>query len=174
MFSRVGAVVEFLAGDQEQEFVTMMKRLTHLEEQASQSIKALQWIMNALKLQGYQPKEEAPLFSCDHDESWDELAKEGAQFHVNARLLNYPDSTVTRFPVPDEKVPWKVEFSFYDPPVYNAQRAAARRKSLQETVDSDSADLDNYRNPVGRTGMKGRGCLIQLGPNQIHEVVLTR
>ncbi|XP_018580884.1 transient receptor potential cation channel subfamily M member 2 [Scleropages formosus] len=171
---KVGAVVEFLAGDQEQEFVTMMKRLTHLEEQASQSIKALQWIMNALKLQGYQPKEEAPLFSCDHDESWDELAKEGAQFHVNARLLNYPDSTVTRFPVPDEKVPWKVEFSFYDPPVYNAQRAAARRKSLQETVDSDSADLDNYRNPVGRTGMKGRGCLIQLGPNQIHEVVLTR
>uniref|UniRef100_A0A8C9W7Y0 Transient receptor potential cation channel, subfamily M, member 2 n=1 Tax=Scleropages formosus TaxID=113540 RepID=A0A8C9W7Y0_SCLFO len=135
--------------------------------QASQSIKALQWIMNALKLQGYQPKEEAPLF-CE----FLSLAKEGAQFHVNARLLNYPDSTVTRFPVPDEKVPWKVEFSFYDPPVYNAQRAAARRKSLQETCSFHKTTP--LRNPVGRTGMKGRGCLIQLGPNQIHEVVLTR
>lgn len=30
------------------------------------------------------------------------------RFHVNARQFYYPDSKVTRFPVPEEKVPWKV------------------------------------------------------------------
>lgn len=28
--------------------------------------------------------------------------------HINARHLLYPNSSVTRFPVPDEKVPWEV------------------------------------------------------------------
>lgn len=30
------------------------------------------------------------------------------QFHVNARQFYYPESKVTRFPVPEEKVPWEV------------------------------------------------------------------
>ena len=30
------------------------------------------------------------------------------QNHVNARQLYYPDSTITRFPVPEEKVSWEV------------------------------------------------------------------
>lgn len=29
-------------------------------------------------------------------------------YHMNARHLLYPNSSVTRFPVPDEKVPWEV------------------------------------------------------------------
>lgn len=29
-------------------------------------------------------------------------------FHVNARQFHYPGSKVTRFPVPDDKVPWEV------------------------------------------------------------------
>uniref|UniRef100_A0A8C9VQT0 Transient receptor potential cation channel, subfamily M, member 2 n=1 Tax=Scleropages formosus TaxID=113540 RepID=A0A8C9VQT0_SCLFO len=103
--------------------------------------------------------------ACDHDESWDELAKEGAQFHVNARLLNYPDSTVTRFPVPDEKVPWKVPHS-------TAFLLVANQLNWLFTIYFHKTTP--LRNPVGRTGMKGRGCLIQLGPNQIHEVCMNK
>lgn len=29
-------------------------------------------------------------------------------FHVNARQFHYPNSKLTRFPVPEEKVPWEV------------------------------------------------------------------
>ena len=32
----------------------------------------------------------------------------GDTHHVNARHLLYPNSHVTRFPVPNEKVPWEV------------------------------------------------------------------
>lgn len=35
----------------------------------------------------------------------------GDTHHVNARHLLYPDSHVTRFPVPNEKVPWDVSTS---------------------------------------------------------------
>ena len=36
------------------------------------------------------------------------------QNHVNARQLYYPDSTVTRFPVPEEKVSWEVpDFNYF-------------------------------------------------------------
>lgn len=30
------------------------------------------------------------------------------RFHVNARQFHYPSSKITRFPVPEEKVPWEV------------------------------------------------------------------
>lgn len=37
------------------------------------------------------------------------LAEEaGDGYHVNARHLLYPGCPVTRFPVPNEKVPWEV------------------------------------------------------------------
>lgn len=32
----------------------------------------------------------------------------GDGYHVNARHLLYPNSPITRFPVPNEKVPWEV------------------------------------------------------------------
>lgn len=32
----------------------------------------------------------------------------GDSYHVNARHLLYPNCPITRFPVPNEKVPWEV------------------------------------------------------------------
>uniref|UniRef100_A0A8L0DUT5 Uncharacterized protein n=1 Tax=Oncorhynchus mykiss TaxID=8022 RepID=A0A8L0DUT5_ONCMY len=78
-------------------------------------------------------------------------------YHVNARRLDYPDSTIPRFPVLEEKVPWEVDFILYNPPVLNG----------------DSQDQTDG-NPGGRTGMKGRGALTCLGPNLILDPVLTR
>uniref|UniRef100_A0A3B1KJL0 Nudix hydrolase domain-containing protein n=1 Tax=Astyanax mexicanus TaxID=7994 RepID=A0A3B1KJL0_ASTMX len=55
-----------------------------------------------------------------------------------------------------------VEFTLYQPPVYNHQEAK-----------SDTSALDSHRNPAGRTGIKGRGALKSLGPNHIVDPVIT-
>uniref|UniRef100_A0A665WZT2 Transient receptor potential cation channel, subfamily M, member 2 n=1 Tax=Echeneis naucrates TaxID=173247 RepID=A0A665WZT2_ECHNA len=34
-------------------------------------------------------------------------------FHVNARQFHYPNSKITRFPVPEEKVPWEVFHRYF-------------------------------------------------------------
>uniref|UniRef100_A0A8C0JAN4 Transient receptor potential cation channel subfamily M member 2 n=1 Tax=Chelonoidis abingdonii TaxID=106734 RepID=A0A8C0JAN4_CHEAB len=83
-----------------------------------------------------------------------------APYHVSARNLLYPSSSTVRFPVPDEKVPWEVEFQIYDPPFYTADR-------------KEVAALDPLReNPMGRTGLRGRGSLRFFGPNHaLHPIV---
>ncbi|CAG09283.1 unnamed protein product, partial [Tetraodon nigroviridis] len=115
----------------------VMRRLARLEEQAVQSARALQWIVDTLKSQDI-PAKDAPRLSerllcaglciytitvSDKRSDWvlpaafptDEASGQTAatagteeQHHVKARRLHYPGSTVTRFPVPEEKVPWEV------------------------------------------------------------------
>ncbi|KAJ8392633.1 hypothetical protein AAFF_G00073070 [Aldrovandia affinis] len=167
---KVGVMVELLEGEQDREGVALAKRMAHLEEQVSQSTKALQWIMDALKSQGYQSKEEAPLLSSpgkaterDRAVSKKEAATKTTEYHVNARHLQYPNSTVKRFPVPEEKVPWEVEFTNYSPRFVETEKAGG-----------SDINLDKFRNPEGRTGMQGKGALRQLGPNQVLDPVLTR
>ncbi|XP_076119303.1 transient receptor potential cation channel subfamily M member 2-like [Alosa pseudoharengus] len=58
MADRVASMSELL--EREHDRGTTAKRLDQLEEQVSQSAKALQWIMDTLKAQGYQSKEEPP------------------------------------------------------------------------------------------------------------------
>ncbi|XP_035248591.1 transient receptor potential cation channel subfamily M member 2 isoform X2 [Anguilla anguilla] len=176
---KVGVMVDLLEGEHDRDSVSMAKRLAHLEEQVSQSTKALQWIMNALKSQGYETQEEAPVLSLernstgtDQAEPQKETAKEKTEYHVNARRLQYPDSTVRRFPVPEEMVPWEVEFVGYDPPVYDADENTVPAQS--EQAGGSDVNLGSYRNPEGRTGMQGKGALNRLGPNQVLDPVLTR
>nr|XP_014042089.1 unnamed protein product [Salmo salar] len=158
--------------------VALVKRLTRVEEQVSQSARALQWIMDTLKAQGLHSKEEAPqlaspgkLKTSESEPSephrQEKSEREKTFYHVNARRLDYPDSTVPRFPVLEEKVPWEVDFILYNPPVLNGDS--------QEKIDgSEPGSVKSYRNPAGRTGMRGRGALTCLGPNLIVDPVLTR
>ncbi|KAJ8350040.1 hypothetical protein SKAU_G00251700 [Synaphobranchus kaupii] len=176
---KVGLMVELLEGEHDRDSVAMVKRLAHLEEQVSQSTKALHWIMDALKSQGYQTKEDASVLSLqgmptgtDHAVPKKEKAMEGTEYHINARRLQYPDCSVERFPVPEEMVPWEVEFTGYDPPIYNADDQTPSAQSEQD--GGADINLDKYRNPMGRTGMKGKGALGHLGPNQVLDPVLTR
>ncbi|XP_072556390.1 transient receptor potential cation channel subfamily M member 2 isoform X3 [Paramormyrops kingsleyae] len=178
---KVGNLVGMLEVNHNRDTDSMTKRLARLEEQVSRSVKALSWIMNALRSQGYASEEEVPSLTSQrsHMETDPEPANkptaEGAPCHIKARHLHYPGSQVTRFPVPEEKVPWEVEFTLYNPPVYSTQRTTdSRRKGTPPAGDSDVANLQKYRNPGGRTGLMGRGCLDQLGPNQIHDPVITR
>lgn len=105
--------------------------------QVVQSARALQWIIDTLKSQDFAAKDAPTLsnrvlfahlhiytitVSDKHSVSFlpaafaaDEASgqtisttRKEDQHHVNARQLNYPGSKVTRFPVPEEKVPWEV------------------------------------------------------------------
>ncbi|XP_016324834.1 transient receptor potential cation channel subfamily M member 2 [Sinocyclocheilus anshuiensis] len=166
---KVGVMSELLEREQEMVSTTVAKRLAKLEEQVSESTKALRWIVDALKSQGCKSKMQPPLMtgkSSDRDDgesSGQETDEESAP-HTFARQLQYPGSTVKRFPVPEEKVPWEVNFTPYLPPVYNQQ----------DSSDSDTSVLDKYRNPGGRTGIRGKGSLKSLGPNHILHPILTR
>uniref|UniRef100_A0A8C8FNT2 Transient receptor potential cation channel subfamily M member 2 n=1 Tax=Oncorhynchus tshawytscha TaxID=74940 RepID=A0A8C8FNT2_ONCTS len=98
--------------------------------------------------------------------------REKTFYHVNARRLDYPDSTVPRFPVLEEKVPWEVDFILYNPPVLNGD---TYNHILINVFCCLISVISNVcRNPGGRTGMKGRGALTCLGPNLILDPVLTR
>lgn len=164
---KVGVMSELLEREQEMVSATMAKRLSKLEEQVSESAKALRWIIDALKSQGCKSKMQPPLMSKSSDrddgESSEQETDDESAPHTLARQLQYPDSNVKRFPVPEEKVSWEVNFTAYLPPVYNPQ----------DSSDSDTV-LDMYRNPGGRTGIRGKGALKSLGPNHILHPIITR
>ncbi|XP_053420337.1 transient receptor potential cation channel subfamily M member 2 isoform X8 [Nycticebus coucang] len=118
----------------------------------------------------------------------------GDGYHVDARHLLYPSRPVTRFPVPNEKVPWEMEFLIYDPPFYSAERKdAAAMDPVGEApeplskISFNAIDGQTDRrsfhgpytvqgglplNPMGRTGLRGRGSLRCFGPNHaLHPLV---
>ncbi|KAK2839691.1 hypothetical protein Q5P01_013431 [Channa striata] len=167
---KVSTITDRLEREEETISAAMAKRLARLEEQVVQSTKALQWIMDRLKSQGLSAKEAPPLTSAT-DETPDtprDTSETEDSFHVNARQLYYPNSKLTRFPVPEEKVPWEVKFSSYAPISYSCEDTG-------DHLDGSESDvLDNYRNPGGRTGISGRGSLSHLGPNLSLDLVLTR
>ncbi|XP_068559379.1 transient receptor potential cation channel subfamily M member 2 [Cebidichthys violaceus] len=167
---KVTTITDQLEREEETGSAAMVQRLARLEEQVVQSAKALQWIMDSLKCRGFASKEVQPTLTTT-DESPDSLintSEKEDEFHVNARQLHYPNSKLTRFPVPEEKVPWEVSFSSYMPVYY------ASEDSGDHVDGSESEAVDNYRNPEGRTGIRGRGALSCLGPNRNADLVLTR
>ncbi|XP_028249051.1 transient receptor potential cation channel subfamily M member 2 [Parambassis ranga] len=168
---KVTTINDRLEREEETSSTAVLKRLAQLEEQVTQATKALQWIIESLKSQGFNAKETQSLTSATGDETPDPLRytpdiEDG--FHVNSRQLIYLNSKQTRFPVPEEKVPWEVSFSLYAPTYYSSEDSG-------DHVDgSDPETLDKYRNPGGRTGMRGQGALSRLGPNLNVDLVLTR
>uniref|UniRef100_A0A3B4UZH4 Transient receptor potential cation channel, subfamily M, member 2 n=1 Tax=Seriola dumerili TaxID=41447 RepID=A0A3B4UZH4_SERDU len=166
---KVTTITERLDREEESSFDGMLKRMGRLEEQVIQSTRALQWIMDYLKSQGLATKEAQSISSTTTDETAETLrnmSENEVGFHVNARQFHYPNSKITRFPVPEEKVPWEVSFSSYMPDYY---------EDSGDHVDrSEPEDLDKYRNPGGRTGLRGQGALSQLGPNLNIDLVVTR
>ncbi|XP_051786421.1 transient receptor potential cation channel subfamily M member 2-like [Erpetoichthys calabaricus] len=160
---RVGILVKLVEGDNGRQVIE--KRLAHLEEQVSMSTEALGWIVNALAAKGFGSCQ-GELACCgkrkevEQKETLDKKVVPERHHHVNARQLLYPGSSVKRFPVPDERVPWEVDFSAYKPLVYNAQTGPATEEP-------------NGQNPMGRTGLSGRGKLHHLGPNYSMDLILT-
>ncbi|XP_076026108.1 transient receptor potential cation channel subfamily M member 2-like isoform X1 [Genypterus blacodes] len=168
---KVTTINDRLEREEEGSSAAMEKRLSRLEEQVIQSAKALQWIMDSMRSPDNAAKEAPILFTADGESSEglrNMPEKDKGGFHISARQFQYPNTKVVRFPVPEEKVPWEVSFTSYMPPHY------ASEDSGDHVDGSESEALDNYRNPGGRTGMKGRGALSCLGPNLNVDLVLTR
>ncbi|XP_069827973.1 transient receptor potential cation channel subfamily M member 2-like [Dendropsophus ebraccatus] len=175
-------------------------RLTVLEEQMSRSSRYLNWIISALTEKGFSSKTRIIVHSSstEHEEKAapgsESSGERSCMYHVNARILQYPDSRVTRHPVPDELVPWEVAFPDYNPPLYNAERydrgtydpaqEMEQQKRKYNEVDGlmdFRSSLGKYRlennlpvNPMGRTGLRGIGSLRWFGPNHSLHPVLTR
>uniref|UniRef100_A0A8C1D377 Transient receptor potential cation channel, subfamily M, member 2 n=1 Tax=Cyprinus carpio carpio TaxID=630221 RepID=A0A8C1D377_CYPCA len=113
-----------------------------------------------------EPKQGRSSDRDDGESSGQETDEEAAP-HTFARQLQYPCSTVKRFPVPEEKVPWEVPDINYI--------------TYFTKLNNIILDLLNFilmngfgRNPGGRTGIRGKGALKSLGPNHILHPVLTR
>jgi len=119
-----------------------------------------------------------------------------ASIHTKARKSPYSGTTdVQRAPVPDEKVPWNVNWPDYKPTEYTAP---AVLKNPPWADDPDAQKIKHYnkidgkidrtslmgkyeidennrpKNPQGRTGLSGRGLLGHWGPNHAGDPVVTR
>lgn len=113
---------------------------------------------------------------------------------------SYPGTSVTRSTVPDQQVSWHSPFPEYAPTLYTAPvvasgpvwadkdfltdeaaAAAAKWNEVDGKIDRRSFEgkyeLDDHhipQNPLGRTGMRGRGLLGRFGPNHAADPVVTR
>lgn len=125
-----------------------------------------------------------------------------AFIHDKARATPYPVSTVKRFQVPDDKVLWEVDFPDYSPVNYTApvvlkkpswadddlmsMHPSARPPLAYNRLDDEykvnrASHMGSYRvkdglplNPMGRTGITGRGLLGRFGPNHAADPIVTR
>jgi len=112
--------------------------------------------------------------------------------HRKARLekpAEYPE----RFPVPDDLVRWETPFPDYAPPYYVSPVVIKNDSSANPAGWADPEDLSlvgeipqqsfsgtlghdekgRPLNPVGRTGMAGRGLLGKWGPNYAADPIIT-
>lgn len=123
-----------------------------------------------------------------------------SMMHTKALTSVYPGTDVKRFPVPPEFVDWKVPFPEYKPVDYTSGHILQRPpyadpeirngpvdiplkfNALDTAYNTDRTSLAGEyelvqgvpRNPVGRTGMVGRGLLGRWGPNHAADPVVTR
>lgn len=116
--------------------------------------------------------------------------------HVKARCEIYPRTKdVKRCPVPDDKVPWNVDFLEYAPVEFTSATVLSQPEWAdpvdpsgiefncidksnnvdRRSYEGDFAVIDGYpRNPRGRTGVTGRGSLGRWGPNHAADPIVTR
>lgn len=117
------------------------------------------------------------------------------KIHYKCRNSFYPLSKIQRFNVPDELVNWTINYPSYTPifhespvltgkpwadtsydnpdfnPVWNNLDGNVNRKSYTGIYEiQDKKPL----NPIGRTGITGRGVLGRWGPNHAADPIVTR
>lgn len=111
------------------------------------------------------------------------------------RNCRYPKSEVQRSDVPDKYLKWETDFPNYDPISYTSDSIKGQpwadpeklpEGNVWNQVDSQSkidrkSHEGEYKidggvplNPIGRTGIKGRGCLGRWGPNHAADPIVTR
>lgn len=125
-------------------------------------------------------------------------ATDALKFHPKARgcfsdpKFDYAMNLASRFPVPDNKVNFSINFKEYQPVEFTATEVlknppwadpsdpttvsekfnAGKRISHKQQYKID--EQGRPINPVGRTGMTGRGLLGKWGPNHAADPLVTR
>ncbi|XP_043650761.1 ADP-ribose pyrophosphatase, mitochondrial [Drosophila teissieri] len=123
------------------------------------------------------------------------MVKAGIFRHLMCRNNMYPRSSVLRYPVSDEQVVWSEPFPDYCPPAYTAPHIGGQVwadpplpsdtfrpqwNQLDGQVNRESFhgayNVQNGLplNPIGRTGLTGRGSLGRWGPNHAADPIVTR
>ncbi|EDW68843.2 ADP-ribose pyrophosphatase, mitochondrial [Drosophila virilis] len=124
------------------------------------------------------------------------IVKPGLFRHIMCRNNVYPRSSVQRFPVPDAVVFWTVNYEEYCPPCYTAAHIGGQswadaplpNEQTSEPHWNHNDGLVNRvsfhgdyqikdglpQNPIGRTGLCGRGLLGRWGPNHAADPIVTR
>ncbi|CAB3411217.1 unnamed protein product [Caenorhabditis bovis] len=119
-----------------------------------------------------------------------------AFIHKKCRVVDTPylRSSIHRFFVPDDKVKWSVNFAEYDPPEYtdpivlgkpwadpDIGTFSPKWNNIDGKINRVSFVCDysfDYKmrpiNPMGRTGISGRGILGKWGPNHAADPLVTR
>lgn len=123
------------------------------------------------------------------------IVKPGLFRHIMCRNNVYPRSSVQRFPVPDAVVFWTVNYEEYCPPCYTAPHIGGQ--SWADAPLPNEANVPHWnhndglvnrvsfhgeyqikdglpQNPIGRTGLCGRGLLGRWGPNHAADPIVTR
>lgn len=127
--------------------------------------------------------------------SWSILMNSILTVHSKCRVGFYPRSNLKRFPVPDDKVDWSTEYKQYNPPNYTFPGLHGKPYADPEIGDPNFEPLWNsidgnisrvsyngpYQivngfplNPLGRTGICGRGVLGRWGPNHAADPIISR
>jgi len=118
--------------------------------------------------------------------------------HNKARCQVYPRSETNRLKVPDDKVSWCVPWNEYQPVDFTSESVMKMPVWADVEIRENGTDIcpkwnrldgkinrrsftGQYeiadgvpRNPVGRTGLMGRGCLGRWGPNHAADPIVTR
>ncbi|XP_057302958.1 transient receptor potential cation channel subfamily M member 1-like [Hydractinia symbiolongicarpus] len=94
--------------------------------------------------------------------------------HVLSRCSRYPCSEIKRVTVDDRFVSWKVPLLDYEPQWYIAPNVLPGLPEVDGEFDKVDHAVGLPLNPVGRTGLTGRGLLRSYGPNHITEAIFTR
>lgn len=116
--------------------------------------------------------------------------------HVTCRNNVYPGTQTLRFSVPDKFVFWTTPYNDYMPPIYTASHIGGQpwadpnigapffqpRWNFQNCDVNRLSHMGKYQidpsgyplNPIGRTGLRGRGLLGRWGPNHAADPIVTR
>uniref|UniRef100_A0A8B9ZZE3 Transient receptor potential cation channel subfamily M member 2 n=1 Tax=Anas zonorhyncha TaxID=75864 RepID=A0A8B9ZZE3_9AVES len=180
---RVDVLAELLDLDRVKRTGLVEQRLIALEDQVHQSAKALRWIMQALQGNGFTSEEDMPPLG---KYSWLHRSSTGG--------IPWP----TLGPVPASRLEPSLEpmAELYDPPAYSADHKDTAVQdpfnlSLESLLKINYNAMDGLidrqsfhglyavqdglpLNPMGRTGLRGRGRLHSFGPNHALHPVVTR
>ena len=115
--------------------------------------------------------------------------------HAKCRNAFYPGTRLLRLTVNDDQVDWKISWDDYKPPYYESEKLKTAPyadptigdEGFRPNWNAQDGDVNRQsyakkyeiagmlpRNPMGRTGIEGRGRLGKWGPNHAADFVLCR